>query len=359
MKKAFLFVVLFVLSMVCYAQSDFEIASSFMSKKGITLLYDTYSKNRAKSNKPYSIFHGADDKGFAIVKNGIVVGYSTEDYIDEENMPTALSEMLMSSSKNLTRKTEPIEPLIKTKWGQYYFAKTYLNVKPDEGICVVVAYAQLVHFWGIPQTYEEFTIDDEFNHQYGQFPITTFDHSKLLDEYINGEYTQENIDEIAKFYFYISRIFHSDTDKEKILNVDYHFLNGFNAENRNSEFDNVLDKGIPFVTAAENHAFVVDGRDSEGRYHTNFGWGGGGDGYYYYLEKDDEVIPNETNKYTHGAPCMVYFTPKDWTSSVSSVNSDVSKSDDVYDIKGQKVGTELDGLSSGLYIKDGKKYVVK
>ena len=363
MKK--IFTLFFTLLVVVFtnAQSDFEIASSFMSKKGVTLVYDTYSKNRASASedKPYSIFHGVDDKGFAIVKDGVVVGYSIENSIDEGNMPCALEGMLegqaTKNSRRAARNTTPIEPLVKSKWGQYEFAKTYLNKRPDVGICVVVAYAQLIHFWRIPQTYEEFTIDNEDNHLYGKTLITTFDHDKLLDEYKEGEYTQENVDEIAKFYFYINRIFTSFVDEEKVLNVEKEKVNT-KAENRNTEFDKLLDKGVPFFVLGFNHAYVVDGRDSEGRYHANFGWGGSANGYYYFLEEGD-AITNDTVIYTHGVPCLVSIIPKGWTSSVSSVKSDVPKSDDVYDIKGQKVGNNLEGLPNGVYIMDGKKHMVK
>lgn len=363
MKKIFILFFTLLAAAFANAQSDFEIASSFMSKKGITLVYDTYSKNRASASedKPYSIFHGVDDKGFAIVKDGVVVGYSTENSIDEGNMPCALEGMLegqaTKNSRRAARNTTPIEPLVKSKWGQYDFAKTYLNIRPNDGICVVVAYAQLFHFLRTSQTYEEFTIDDEHNHIYGKTLITTFDHDKLLDEYNEGEYTQENVDEIAKFYFYMSRIFSGWCNEAAILNVE-RFRVKLNSENRNAEFDKLLDNGIPFYTVSTNHAYLVDGRDSEGRYHANFGWGGSGNGYYYFLEKDDAVT-NDSNMHTHGVTYLSYFTPKGWTNSVNSVKSDVPKSDGIYNINGQKVGNNLEGLPNGVYIMDGKKHMVK
>ena len=91
MKKfGILFMLLF--SLTVSAQSDFDIAKEFMSKKGVTLKNNP-SKTRGE-NKPYSVFNGEDGKGFAIVVNGNVVGYDTENTANEDEMPCCLKEML-------------------------------------------------------------------------------------------------------------------------------------------------------------------------------------------------------------------------------------------------------------------------
>lgn len=368
MKKLFLFVTLYVLSMVCYAQSDFEIASSFMSKKGITLVYDTYSKNRASEDKPYSIFHGVKDKGFAIVKDGVVIGYSTENSIDEDDMPCGLKEMLEdypsvtnANLRRAARNTTPIEPLIKTKWGQQYYCRQYINQKQSEGVCVVVAYAQVVRYLEIPQTYEEIFIETDsgdINRLYYRLPVTKFDYSKMLDNY-NNEYTQEQLDEIAKFYLYIYLIFSGYVDKGALLNAEVgHWGTAYLDDgNRDNSFDYLLENGLPLVTFGGNHAYVMDGRDSEGRYHANFGWCGGGDGYYYFLKNDDEQT-EYNNKYTYGTYAAPII-PNGWATSVKNVNSTTNKNEGVFNLKGEKVGNVFDGLSKGVYIMNGKKHIVK
>ena len=75
MKKIILFLMV-LFTTVCYAQSDFDIAQEFMNKKGIKLVPNERSLTRG-TDVPYSIFNGAEDKGFCIVVNGKVVGYDT------------------------------------------------------------------------------------------------------------------------------------------------------------------------------------------------------------------------------------------------------------------------------------------
>ena len=90
----------FALSMS--AQSDFDIARKFMAEKGVTLVNSDKAATRGNA-KPYSIFSGEDNKGFAIVVNGTIVGYSTENSADVDNMPQALEDMLTYYSKSTTR----------------------------------------------------------------------------------------------------------------------------------------------------------------------------------------------------------------------------------------------------------------
>lgn len=131
----------------------FEVAQRFMTKKGISLVNDDKAATRSNA-EPYSIFKGEDNKGFAIVVNGSIVGYSTENGVDENGMPDALKDMLGSYSRASTRfGTEPseyeyppyfeesditpIEPLITTHRNQ---CSPYNDMMEEKlGICVVVA----------------------------------------------------------------------------------------------------------------------------------------------------------------------------------------------------------------------------
>jgi hypothetical protein len=123
MKKIILFLMV-LFTTVCYAQSDFEIAQSFMSEKGVKLVPNERSITRG-TDVPYSIFNGSEDKGFCIVANGNVIGYDTENTVDEDNIPCCLKEILLNDySKTAktrgltTRSVKPIAPIIKTKWSK-------------------------------------------------------------------------------------------------------------------------------------------------------------------------------------------------------------------------------------------------
>ena len=92
MKKIILFLIV-LFTTVSYAQSDFDIAQEFMSKKGIKLVPNKRSATRG-TDVPYSIFNGSEGKGFCIVVNGNVVGYDTNNIVNEDDMPCCLEELL-------------------------------------------------------------------------------------------------------------------------------------------------------------------------------------------------------------------------------------------------------------------------
>ncbi len=101
MKKIILFLmVLFTTG--SYAQSDFEIAQSFMNKKGVKLVPNERSTTRG-TDAPYSIFNGSEGKGFCIVSNGNVIGYDVNNIINEDDMPCCLKEMLLESYSKSTK----------------------------------------------------------------------------------------------------------------------------------------------------------------------------------------------------------------------------------------------------------------
>ena len=56
---------------------------------------------------------------------------------------------------------------------------------------------------------------------------------------------------------------------------------------------------------------------------------------------------------------FIVIKPKSWTTAINSVETKKSCDGKVYNLQGQKVGDTLEGLPKGVYIKDGKKQVVK
>ena len=69
-----LILVFILLPLWTRAQSDFDVAQAFMVRKGVTIEERPATKGDVES---YRIFHGIDGKGFVIVKDGVIVGYST------------------------------------------------------------------------------------------------------------------------------------------------------------------------------------------------------------------------------------------------------------------------------------------
>ena len=286
----------------------FEVAQSFMSKKGVVLVNDM---TNTRGDGSYSVFKGKDGKGFAIVVNGSVFGYSVDGMSGD--MPDELREMLESYSSQVTttrsadpddwftpRNVAPIQPLVTTHWNH---CSPYNDLIPEKtGICATLAYAQLMHYYrasgcftDLYNSYEDVTL-----------PPTTFNHDLILDEYDNTS-SEESRNEVAKLVRYCRYGFSSGSNTEEAFNLkwsDYsktswekEFLGKGRLEGmvyNTSEFlDSCLETGNPVINMGcredgVGHLSIIDGRDSEGRYHFNLGWGGLYDGYYEIANSIDD-----------------------------------------------------------------------
>ena len=365
-----------LLTATCYAQSDFEIAQSFMNEKGVKLVPNERSTTRG-TDAPYSIFNGSEGKGFCIVSNGNVIGYDVNNIINEDDMPCCLKEMLLESYSKSTkvaktrgdytpdwwkpRNITPIKPLITTHWSQ---GSPYNDIAQMYGICSGIAFCQILHYFRVPQTFADKTTKDG-----KYFPITAFNHDLMLDEYAKGKYTKEEADEVANFVYYYCNI--DCYGLEDCYGMEMRTV-WTNKDNHYLETDEYLEQGIPIWTCGSHdgstHAFVIDGRDSEGRYHVNLGWGGGGDGYYImpYSYEYDNKYDGEDRVEGYMDNTLVQFyviIPRlfSWNYTSNIVNPIVPTLSDgtVYNLQGIKVGNSLNGLPKGVYIQGGKKYIVK
>ena len=358
MKKTILFLMM-LLTATCYAQSDFEIAQSFMGKKGVKLIPNERSLTRG-TDVPYSIFNGENDKGFCIVANGDVVGYDTENTVDEDNVPCCFKELLnvisktaaTSKTRGLTaRNVAPIKPMIRTKWS--YKSPYTDSIYYKSNICFYIAKAQILHYIKV-----NFYIEDHFlssNKRVDLYP-TTFDHD-LIDR--EGE--KGWAEETAKFFKYVKFgdssaiweggyevVFRTKEEKEE-----------FNKNNsRYRIYDRILEKGKPMLVSSPNHGFIIDGRSEDGKYHVNFGWGGSCDGYYMFPDtENDKQYINDNMEYNRETYYWVkYYTSLNESTAIISITSKQTNNA-VYNLQGVKVGNSLEGLPKGVYIQGGKKYV--
>lgn len=380
MRRTFSFLMVLLFTLTVSAQSDFDVAQKFMVKKGVTLVDNP--RTRAVSEK-YSIFNGNDGKGFAIVANGSIIGYSTEDVCDPNNLPPQLKEMLDSLPKVErtrgavegrvypegfeVRDVTPIKPMITTKWGQNQPYKKYLEWVSG-GICGFTADAQILHYYKVPCTY----IDFEHENNNNEFlPKTTFNHDKMLDVYEEGNYTEEEAEEVAKFFHYMLGmswpnpsvdIFHSKYFSKYASSPMYEKIGCYVA------IDSCLETKNPVNIVGRNlsmgcHAFIIDGRDEDGLYHVNWGWDGRSDGYYAFATTRDKH--QELQRAT-GSTLLAQFTVScvdlfvmNISSSTSIANTPLGKSTDdgvIYNLQGQRIEGKP---SRGIYIRNGRKYVVK
>lgn len=168
----------------------------------------------------YYIFTTEDNCGFVIVSGDDcatpILGYSTDGYIDMNNMPIQLCDLLQSYSEEIQfaidnniqasdsvasswqaylrapqsqMATTAVSPLVSTKWNQspYYNAKcpndatlSPLGGHPTTG-CVATAMAQIMKYWGYPskgsgsKSYKS----ENYGTLSANFSITTYDWTNM------------------------------------------------------------------------------------------------------------------------------------------------------------------------------------
>ncbi|WP_028912163.1 C10 family peptidase [Prevotella sp. MA2016] len=379
-------------SLTVSAQSDFDIAQEFMSKKGVSLSKENKASTRGE-NKPYSIFNAEDGKGFAIVSNGIVIGYSTENTCDEYPFPSAAS----TRGFQLTPKT-PIEYMVKCEWGQGepYNWQTPLFLDEQTGAyrhaltgCSPTALAQVMYYYKM----EKCKAINEFVYngvkKLDALPETSFEWNAILPKYISGEYTEEQGQAVAKLMKYcgysiragyglhstaafvdlylIKKCFDiSDESYQSYTEVGNSLVfTQFSDKELEAFMDNALEKGRPLILISNNkegnslHTHIVDGRDDTGRYHVNCGWDGSSNGYYIMSQEllmAGEMINDVLNR-LNSPFFTVIIMPDGWT-DINPIEEEGAKHQ-VYNLQGRKVGNSLEGLPKGVYIQNKKKQVVK
>ena len=274
--------------------------------------------------------------GFVLVsKNDAVddiLGYCDEGVFSEESMPdnfralmqsyeselsrmTSGSDMLMQSPWKISHKA--IAPMLKSKWNQGEVSTTgdvfncqcptYNNYYCVTG-CVAVAMAQVMYYHRYPSSTKQAIPSYTSNTSIGSLPslpVTTIEWGSMLDEYTGtnlsdvNSYRAKAISKLLKYCGYAAKMSYgtvsSSAYTSNMLNglISYFGYNpyAYIADRGNYtivEWDaliyNELAAGRPVLYAGSStgsgHQFVVDGADTSGKYHVNWGWGGRYDGYY-------------------------------------------------------------------------------
>lgn len=399
MKKSItlLTIVLFALHTTAQNVSEseaFEIASKFMAKKGITLK----EKPNTRSNTDYTLFSGEDGVGYAAVMNGRVVAYSTEESSDM---------FTLMCSKTRTYELTPKSPIYPMIGCEYYgqsmspFWDMTPMAKDSNGEmvhcpvgCGPIAVVKIMFYYKNPGCEAIPAYNPGGGSPYLEaLPPTTFNWKLIRSSYLGGRYTKEQGEEVAKLAKYVGYAFETDyrwnssaswlkREKFKLLGFsdetyttlsDYwNSLMGtwtwFDAfdewklsdEKLEAEIDKALEMGRPVLMAGYNreatggHWYVIDGRDDTGMYHIQ------GSGFYIVSQEMymNEIYDNRLLSLLNKVWLVVPVMPKGWV-GINDIKAEEVLDGTVYDLQGQKVGDSLEGLPKGIYIKDGKKQVVK
>lgn len=281
-----------------------------------------------QSNSCYVVNDDANGR-FVIVsadeRLNTILGYSENGNFEPASMPDALLEIidgynrqydyLLENESNIRQGTpvktasKAIEPLIKSKWDQ---SAPYNNQCPENlGLgdgsrcatgCVATAMAQVMNYFQYPTmgngSYSYYTASQHI-YQSMDFNQLKFNWNNMLDVYDDNS-TDEQKSEVAKLMHAcgvsVSMDYGTEDSEGKesgaySQNIPYALVNYFQYNpntlfrDRNyyteSEWNSYimqdLEAGHPILYSGQGkggHQFILDGSDSDGKYHFNFGWGG-------------------------------------------------------------------------------------
>lgn len=284
----------------------------------------------ASPEQSFYVINDEANNRFVIVgadeRMNTVLGYSDNGLFSESTAPEGLLEMLadynQQYSKLLTLQIdlgdvtntdvefESVEPMIKSKWHQTSPYNNDCPIDPQYSYdarcasgCVATAMAQIMNYHRYPNSgkgsysYKTSTLKI---YQYCNFSDLFFDWDKMLDIY-DSNATSEQKAEVAKLMhacgISVSMNYGYNGSNACSCDVPYALIHHFGYNPNitykekkyysNYEWNKMildeLKRGRPILyrgNGTGGHAFVLDGCNSDGLYHFNFGWSGSYDGFY-------------------------------------------------------------------------------
>lgn len=282
--------------------------------------------NAESAVQPYYAFNDADNQAFVIVSGSDlmrpIIGYSTTGTLPEslDQMPDNMRSWFewleqasayveqhpeaALSAQQRSQTFEPIQPLMKSKWGQ----DAPYNAQCPTGCptgCVATATAQIFryHFAKLGEV-----VQGIGSHSYTyrnktrtvNYSDNTYDYSKMPLNGRNATATQKS--ELAKFCYHIgvgvdmyydasgSGTLSSFIPRLAIENFGFNSLTSYILREMysydewvsilNNELQNERPIAFGGQSATGGHAFVLEGLDAQGLYYVNWGWDGYMDGYF-------------------------------------------------------------------------------
>ena len=399
----------------------FQKAQKFLSDKKLKAPRATTRGEEVYN--PYYIFNAEDGKGCVIVSGDErlpeVLAYSKEASIDENNIPDALKDLVpilaegvgvnwygednKTPDEYVPRNTTRVERIIpySNQWNQDYPYNAQCPYMPGEYTdwlrnhapvgCIPIAAAQIMNFYKYPKHVDSFDATyyitppgaSESDEIKENIPATDFkwDNIRFKSHFGDRDTSPEEKDAVSELCYHVGRALQAIYG-EHATGVYMHKvpeplrnIYGFEVEeikysyyNRKSNgeeiceylpdadywnfLDSHLEKGIPILAMGGRHGYVIDGRDEYGMYFY----------FPYYIIIQPSLYVEigyrerlSMNKNLH----LIAFNPPGYTyTSINKVKVD-KPNNNVYNLQGQKVGNSLEGLPKGIYIKDGKKQMVK
>ena len=360
MKRFFLLGTLLITGWCLHAAQLSESEAYRIAQKYNQSLATTPWKQKASgvasvsSDAEYYVFNAAKNQGYVIVSGDDslteLVGYSDSGTIDMDNLPDNLSLWLdayaeyvkavrRSEAKPLKNNLMPSLPVIQPLLGQIMWNQSmpYNDMCPYDSDaqercptgCVATALAQIMKYWEWPVNGVG---SYSYNSSYGVLSADftkTYEWDTMRDTYtsyydenwnIVNEWTQEEGEAVAQLMADLGVALEMDyapggSGSNDIM-VERAMRNHFRYEVENhprlsmasSEFVDLLvtelrqSRPVYFSggsASGSGHAFVVDGCNSDGYFHVNWGWGGMSNGYFNvnYMNPNEQGIGGSDGGY--------------------------------------------------------------
>ena len=340
MKKNLLLLLVFAAVAVCGNARERTLAEKQALARQFVHAPERMKKAQAKNHAEWSVLFdngvltvmGCDNTGFAIVVNddqlGTVAGYSDAAYDETNeglkwflnNVSSSLSDNRLSTINRKaavppSEKYKPsVDHLLTSTWNQN---SPYNDLCPKDtkgagypSGCVATALSQIMYFHKYPETgqgskqYSFKPAEGVGELLSANFGETTYDWAHMLDNYVSGSYTEEQGNAVATIMLHCgvavemnytptgSGAYSSEARNGLVSFFKYHQNAGllyrtyYSLEEWMDIIYNELNCNRPIYYAGADanrggHAFVLDGYDSNGFVHINWGWGAnGGNGYY-------------------------------------------------------------------------------
>ena len=357
MKKFFLLTLTVLLTWSTNAEANpvskseaLQKAAAFLQERGKMVsgsLNMAEGPRKAKANSmatpSYYVVNNGEDDGFVIVAGDDrakpVLAYADNGHFDEENMPEMVANMLngyveemelkgnslpedvTERAKTKTPTTNPIYPMVTTKWAQTDPFNIKCPVVPNTDTkcfvgCVAVAMAQLIYYYRdrmnskLSVAIPGYTCTTSWSGKKiavsGVAAGTAINWSNMYEE-DNGKQTSTQKTNLANFLLYCATALESEfrggddkittapisniyTSLVKYFNFKSNYVKTFARSSYNyakwkDMIVNELEQGRPVLYYAGSkqdagHVFVIDGFDGGDLFHINWGWGGRYNGYF-------------------------------------------------------------------------------
>ncbi len=333
-------------------------SSKFKNDSGIkplSMYGDNTLKNSA-SEDAYYVFTTSSVPGFVIVSGDDrfqpIVGYSTENRFDSDNVPEGLAAYLSDyamvvksmSEKNIeykpaTRGGLAVEPLMKVQWNQ---SEPYDRLTPLYGNdhtptgCVATAIAQVMKYHNFPPSGRGTVSTQNMSVELGH----AYDWDTMLDKYVyyypdDYQYTDAQAMAVATLMRDVGYSVNMDYGRSassantaripgamcRYFNyspeIKYVIRSSYSTQAWIDEIRANLLRGEPVLYGGTDgrygHQFVCDGIDADDMLHINWGWGGSSDGYFdmNVLSPDNLGIGAGNGAYYRDQDMVINIRPGD------------------------------------------------